>query len=118
MRIPRGLILLFLVAATIGLLSVTTTQAAPRQATASFGTLIKPGWGGAGDAYGINFGAIFILNCAYHKGRFPQLSSEAPLTATRVITAWTIQQPSCANWLLKYPWTGGSPIPDGYQLPH
>lgn len=92
----------------------TLVKAGPEKPPISFGLLMKPGWGGAGDSIGANFGNIYILKCSYLKGKSPRLSTSAPVQATQVITGWG-KNATCARWLL--PYLEGIPAPDGYQLP-
>lgn len=99
-----------------------TTQAAPESTRASFGMVMKPGWGGNGDVAGVNAGSVYVLRCAYLKGRWPRLASTTLLRQTQVITAWGFVEPggsglsvNCAAYT--GPNLGGAPLPDGYVAP-
>lgn len=122
-RVLLSLILVAIGVALTVLATASTTQAAPESTAASFGMLMKPGWGGTGDAQGINAGSVYLLRCAYMKGRLPRLSSAVPLTQTQVITTWGFVNQNgyglnlnCAVYT--GPNLGGVPVPNGYVPPH
>ena len=125
-RLGLSLILVAVGVVLSVLVTASTTQAAqsaaPKSAQASFGVLMKPGWGGAGDVAGVNAGSVYVLRCVYMKGRLPRLSSATTLTQTRVITTWGFVEPNgsalsvnCAAYT--GPNLGGQPLPDGYVAP-
>jgi hypothetical protein len=106
-----------------------TAFAAPEQTTASFGVLMKPGWGGNGDAYGVTAGSVAVLHCAFRRGSYPHAARLAGfiLTQTTVITTYGFVrtgEPSTGGWSLEPncaaytgPFLGVAPVPDGYVPP-
>jgi hypothetical protein len=101
-------------------------QAAPQPVAASFGLLMKPGWGPANS---LNAGAVYVLRCAVRRGGAPRIGRIAGkmITATQVITTWGFVlggsqpdasgyslNPNCAAYML--PWdmatvTSGDYVP-------
>jgi hypothetical protein len=108
---------LILMGVIIGLLAlaasqVATTQAAPQRTTASFGVMLKPGWGGGEDAP-YNYTAILVLRCALlNRSRTRQ-----PGITTVVITGTNLalqRGATCANFPM---WGMGDGNPIGEETP-
>lgn len=107
MRMKLGFVLLLISVAVIALLSATATQAASRPARASFGVMMKPGFGG-GEDIPKNYTLILLLRCAMQS----RYRDQEP--GTRVVTGDVVWQGRnhCSN----YPMRGmgsGEPLGEG-----
>jgi|WetSurMetagenome_2_1015567.scaffolds.fasta_scaffold105163_2 hypothetical protein len=110
----RFLIALLLTAIMAIVLSgAVPTQAAPQRASASFGLLMKPGWGGGDSDPSRNYTAILVLRCAL----LNKYRSREPGTTKIVITGTMIAYQlgaTCANFPGKGMGTG-IPIGEVFQ---